>query len=406
MLQVQFFLRGTQSINPKKMTSIYCQLAIEGMRRDIPFSTGIKIPSAYWDRERASDDYPLADNVNRHLLNIRKAFQDIFDMHSMLYPSQEITYAYLRNNYLGEGLIKPPGDCPTLKAAVLRLIDHKRDVEKLQGNTLKTYTTRKKALFMYLEKSRQQEIKISQVRHSFVEGFKTFLSMQYDQDGQPMYCKNSINKYLSLISSTIDFAVKQEWIQFKTLGKMNLAYEKPKPPKYLTAPLRQAIINCKHPSVEKVRDVAVFLMHTGFSYIDYQTLRNEHLIGNCFRKARNKTKIFSMPILLPETKKVIQKYGSIDRLPRPDMADINKELKFLGDLVGINRHTVGFDLSTSVFRDTFISMMENEYMIDERTLMRMSGHTNRRQLDTYSNISPERMIYELRERNKNFKIEI
>ena len=405
MLNVQFFLRGSKKADPMKLVSIYCQLSIEGEPRDTPFSTGIKIPPAYWSGERALESYALADNVNRHLLNIRKSFQDIFDMYHMLHPGTDITYSFIREHYLQNGTVKNPKESPKFLAALESLIQYKRDVQKVEPGTMKTYRTRCQALMKFLKDTKQLDIRITEIRHAFIEHFKSYLATQRKPDGSAAFCKNSINKYLSLVSSVIDHAIKKEWIQFRPVAKMNLSYEKPKPPKYLTALLRQMIINCPHPSAEKARDIAVFLMHTGFSYTDYLSLRNEHLIGNCFRKARNKTGIYSMPILLPETRKVIEKYGCIDNLPRPDMSDLNKELKFLGDLVGINHRTVGFDLSTSVFRDTFISMMENEYMIDERTLMRMSGHTNRRQLDTYSNISPERMIYELKERNKNFKIE-
>ena len=406
MLHVQFFLRNALKTDPLKLATIYCQLAIEGEKRDTPFSTQVKVPPVYWNGERATPDYALADNVNRQLLNIRKAIMDIFDMHAIMHAGTDITYAFIRDHYLGDGQIKQTKETPKFTEALARLMEYKENVQKVEKGTLKRYRTRYQAVMAYLKDSKQQDIRISEIRHAFIENFKSYLATQQKPDGTQAFCKNSINKYLSLVSSVIDFAIKKEWIQFRPLGKMNLAYEKPKPPKYLTPDLRQLILSSDFPSAEKTKDIAIFLMHTGFSYTDYLSLKNEHLLGNCFRKARNKTGIFSMPILLPETKKIIEKYGCIDNLPRPDMSDLNKELKYLGDLVGINEKTVGFNLSTSVFRDTFISMMENEYMIDERTLMRMSGHTNRRQLDTYSNISPDRMIYELKERNKNFKLEI
>ncbi len=42
------------------------------------------------------------------------------------------------------------------------------------------------------------------------------------------------------------------------------------------------------------------------------------------------------------------------------------------------------------------NMMENEYMVETRTLMFMMEHTNERQLTNYSAVMPARILYELR----------
>ena len=137
-------------------------------------------------------------------------------------------------------------------------------------------------------------------------------------------------------------------------------------------------------------------MHTALSYTDYVSLGTEHLVtlpnGEQFlKKARNKTKIYSIIPLLPEALAVIGRWGSIEALPRPDLSDLNKALKILGESCG-----VGISLSTSVFRDTFSSMMENEFMLELRVIMVMMGHTNPRQLRNYSLVQPGRILHELR----------
>ena len=62
---------------------------------------------------------------------------------------------------------------------------------------------------------------------------------------------------------------------------------------------------------------------------------------------------------------------------------------------------IQYALKTSDFRDTFACMMENEYMIEKRTLMYMMGHTNERQLTNYSAVMPARILYELRKQLPN-----
>jgi integrase len=88
---------------------------------------------------------------------------------------------------------------------------------------------------------------------------------------------------------------------------------------------------------------------------------------------------------------VITKYQGIKNLPRPDISDLNKTLKILGEVC-----QAPFSLSTSTFRETFSSMMENEYMVPDRLLMFMMGHTNPRQLRNYSTVMPARILHELK----------
>jgi integrase len=139
-------------------------------------------------------------------------------------------------------------------------------------------------------------------------------------------------------------------------------------------------------------------MYTGLSYTDYLTLNQSHILkieqGAYIKKKRNKTDIYQIIPILPQTKIILDKY-KIDNLPRPDMSDLNKELKYLQELCSIPESLIGFRLSTSVFRETFATMMENEYMLPTRVIMTMMGHSTTKQLNTYSNIMPSRIHHDL-----------
>ena len=149
----------------------------------------------------------------------------------------------------------------------------------------------------------------------------------------------------------------------------------------------------------KIRDISIFLWSTGLSYTDYCSLSEKNIIifegTPWIKKSRKKSKIYSLVPIFPDAAEIIEKYGSISQLPKPHISDYNKELKFLGDIVGINEESVGFDLSSSVFRETFCSILENEYMIEDRTIMFMMGHKTKKQRNRYSHIMPARMKYEL-----------
>ena len=125
-------------------------------------------------------------------------------------------------------------------------------------------------------------------------------------------------------------------------------------------------------------------------------MTSNHLIGEGFKKARHKTGIFALPPLLPEAESIIKKYGSIEKLPRLDEKEVNEQLKFLGAYVGLHEETLGYELSTQDFRDTFCSMMENESMVEGRTLMHMMGHSTMKQIATYSRMMPSRILHDLK----------
>ena len=266
---------------------------------------------------------------------------------------------------------------------------------RMTKNTIKTYVTRKNNIILFLKSEKQEGIKIDKVKFHFIESFEDWMREQVDEQGLDRFCQNYRNKHITLIRQCLDHAVDREYIEAMPIGKLNLEYDAPKEPHYLLPEQRQKIMDCKIKKLEKARDIAIFLMHTGFSYVDYKELKSSHLMEDGFKKARHKTKIFSFPPILPETQEVINKYGSIENLPKMDEHVLNRELKYLGAVLGLTEETLGYELSTQDFRDTFCSMMENEYMVETRTLMHMMGHSTMKQIATYSRMMPKRIKHDL-----------
>ncbi|MES2517499.1 MAG: phage integrase SAM-like domain-containing protein [Bacteroidota bacterium] len=409
MLQVQFFLLGAKSCtNPEKNLTIKCQLEIEGKKRDVPFSTNYQIPYKYWwnhvgktaaNGEWVSENYYKAETINRHLQKIERTFLDIMEVLHLIHLPEDITYTMLRDYYdpSTQKLREVRKDKATKTfIEVLDEVISKKLKKKMAKNTLKTYNSRKNNIVAYLKLRKIEDIKIDKIKYSVIEEFDDYMREQVNEDGSDRYCQNYRNKHITLIRQCLDHAVDKEYLDAMPIGKLNLEYDAPKEPHYLLPEQRQLIIDCKIRKVEMARDIAVFLMHTGFSYIDYKELKSSHLIGEGFKKARHKTKIFAFPPLLPEAQSIIEKYGSIENLPRPDDKDVNEQFKFLGAFVGLHEETLGYELSTQDFRDTFCSMMENEYMVESRTLMHMMGHSTMKQIATYSRMMPARILHDLR----------
>lgn len=396
MLQVSFFLRGVASAKDDDLCVIYCQPALDGGERAVPFSTRMKCRKGDWCGQYALKESPMSSNINNFLLGIRKRLFDIWQMLPFLHPAEEPSLNLLLH-YYKYGQSKPlKPKAPSLLKAVEMMVETK----DIKLSTFKTYRTRNKNIKSFLEETGNLNISVDQIDYNFCETLHAFLK----RNGQS---QNVANKHITLVRSVLEFCVDMKFLESFPLGRANLTYLPSADPKYLSFSQRKKLMQVQMKSIEQVKDIAIFLMYTGFSYTDYTTLDNSHLVESngryCFKKKRNKTNIFSMPPLLPEAKEIIDKYEGISNMPRIQIDDYNKLLKILGELAGITEDTVGFNLTTSVFRETFSSMCENELMFSERAIMFFMGHTNPRQLNTYSKVQPARIFREMEHAEKYYR---
>jgi integrase len=412
MLNVHFFLRdGETNTEPTKNLVIYYQLEIEGYLRDTPKSTKIKIPHKYWwNHPKSKLKAPIiskegkfqwilqpfqdANELNQKLFEMRESFKEIFQSLQTFYDEVP-SYQKIHQNFNPANKKNKLLLTPTFLKVLDETIKDREDEKKIVKSTKKTYNTRRKNIATFFSLHYSERILVTEIKYKHIKELQKWMISVKNEDKSPKFGIDHINKHASLIKQTLDFALNQEYIEYMPVAKLNLSYSKPKPPNYLNAHWREKIEKCDAHSVQKVKDVAIFLMYTGFSHTDYMSLRNDDLQGACFKKQRDKSSIFSLPPLLPQAAAIIEKYGSIEKIPRFDISDLNKLLKHLGDYCGINIDSVGFNLSTSDFRETFGSMMENEFMLPRSIIKFMMGHTNEKQLTNYSSVMPSRILYEL-----------
>lgn len=408
IVNVNFFLRGKESAAQDKSCAIYAVIEVDG-KKSTPFSTKLKVPVQFWmargDNSKikaatsvhpVSESYTYAGKVNDHLCRIRQYADDATRI--LLAMDLTVTAEAVRELIVNPKPIRP-------HKRFIQVIDELREGLSEKGRkkpTMLTYRTRRNNINRFLVENGLIKLTVEQFRFQHFSQLQAWMTNKIAGDGERHWGKNTINKHLTLINQALDFAVNMEYIKSNPIGLMGLEYDPCKPPCYLEADDRQRIADCKLKTLEVERDIAVFLYSTGLSYTDYLSLADEHLMrlpsGQWFlKKPRDKSEVYSLIPLLSEAQDVITKYKGTVNMPRPDISDLNKSLKVLGEVC-----ESPFSLSTSVFRETFSSMMENEYMIPDRLLMFMMGHTNPRQLKTYSSVHPARILHEL---NKN-KIKI
>lgn len=406
MLTVHFYLRdGETTTNPDKPLVIQIQLEIEGQKRDNAFSSHIKIAKRFWWSHEAKERFPQLDSdgspiwvnlkyfearaINKALNERRQVLKDIAESLQII-DDEPITYTAIRERFdakTGKKKVKP---IKLFTDVMEETIKYQKEVKKLEESTLFTYRTRRQNIEAWLKAEKLLRLVVSDVRYKHFMMLESWLVSQV-KNGKPVFGQDHRNKHQTFMKQILEFALKKDYISSMPVTKLDLTYSDPKEPCYIEPIYREKIMNCQLPAFERTKDVAVFLMYTGFSYVDFRVLKSSDLKDGCWKKQRRKSSIYSLPPILPEAMRIIEKYGSVEGIPKPDMSDLNKELKYLGDVCGINEQTVGFTLSTSVFRETFASMMENELGYKRSEIKFMMGHTSERQLRNYSEMQPKTM---------------
>ena len=141
------------------------------------------------------------------------------------------------------------------------------------------------------------------------------------------------------------------------------------------------------PRLERARDMFLFGCFTGLSYIDIKTLTPEHFetdgAGRIWiKKRRVKTGVLSRIPLLPIAKMILDKYKGGDKLlPIQDAADVNKYLKDIAILCGIDKR-ITFHTSRHTFATT-VTLSNN---ISLEVVSKMMGHTNTRMTTHYAKL--------------------
>lgn len=398
LLRINFFLRNSESATPDKRLKIYAILELNGYERDTPFSTGLEIPKKYWKGESADQEYIWAEEINQDLQEIRLKLKASLQI--LKEEEQEITYSSIREIFNTKNKKLKLKAAPPFMDVYDLMVSEKTKKRDLAEGTVHNYNTVRKNLVDLFNSLNLDNPKIDRLNLDLIDKFLDLY--------RGKWCEDHINKHCWAIRRTFEYAIKKGLMKPIPIWDLELKGSDPKAPNYITPQKREEIKAVNLPSLQETKRIAIFLWSTGFSYIDYLSLEPHDLVttknGLCFKKQRGKTKNFSLPPLLPEAAEVLEYYGGISGLPRPHISDFNFRLRILGELVGISKEEVGWQLSSSACRDTYSSMMENEYMVDSRVVMVMMGWTNPRQMRAYSTVQPERVMHEVVMKGINFNM--
>jgi integrase len=200
--------------------------------------------------------------------------------------------------------------------------------------------------------------------------------------------QNSATKHLKFLQKIMNIAVMNGYILYNTLSMYKVVRE-PVNMEYLNEAELQKIIDFESPleHLVRTRDMFLFGCFTGLSYIDIKTLSREHFETDdegrrWIKKCREKTGVLSRIPVLPIAQSILDKYkGGKVLLPLQDNADVNRNLKDIAVLCGIDKR-ICFHAS----RHTFATTVTLANDIPLEVVSQMMGHTNTRMTCHYAKV--------------------
>ena len=376
---VYFSLRESKQ-NKKGLSPIEVSITTNGKR--IYFSTGKHVPATDWNKEKQAvkGKSEEAQLINGYLIQLRnKIYQKEIEL---------LQKGYLITAELLKEAITDKVEALNEKTLLDVLNKHNTERKAMVGKTVAPatywvfeYTGRLFKEFIQ-KKYERKDLYLREINLGFIQGFHAYLL------GEKKMGQNSCTKHLKFLKKLLNLAVANSYISYNPVNAYKVERE-PVEVDFLDEEELRKIINFDTPlpRLERAKDMFLFGCFTGLSYIDIKTLTPEHFEKDSagriwIKKRRVKTGVLSRIPLLPIAKLILDKYkGGEKLLPIQDPADINKYLKDIAILCGINKR-----ICFHVARHTFASTVTLANNISLEVVSKMLGHTNTRMTAHYAKL--------------------
>ena len=245
-----------------------------------------------------------------------------------------------------------------------------------------------------LQQYSKNDVYLDNLNFQFINDFEIYLRVD---------CKLGVNmtaKMIQFLKKVVNLARNIGVLGFDPFYQHHTKWEKVKI-EYLTKKEIKKIIDKKITikRLDIVRDIFLFGVFTGLSYIDVKNLtinniQRQHDGSDWIITRRQKTNNSVELPLLEIPRKIIDKYeyeqNSLALLPVMSNQKLNSYLKELADICGItkrlNFHVARHSFSTSIMLDHGVSM---------ETLSKVLGHSNIKTTQIYAKITNRKVSYEM-----------
>ncbi|ANW96267.1 integrase [Wenyingzhuangia fucanilytica] len=375
----------TQNVEPG-FAIIYFRITINSKRANISLNKKIKIDSWDYYKSKVRGNSNEARMLNQFLKEeeskIAKAYREL-ELEEKLITAQLVKARYLGTDQKHK----------TLQDLVSY---HNQFVEKkIHKNTLRSYKTSQKYLFLYVnELLKTTDLYLKQLDYQFLLGYESYLRNYQPTNGQHAIENNTVMKHIQRLRKMIKMAVELEWINKDPFIRFSPTFIK-KQREYLTEYELESIQNY-HSRIERlqlVKDLFLFSCYTGLAYIDIKNLTPDNIVigidgGNWIITKRQKTGTPVKVPLLELAENIINSYSENLRvlhsnilLPTISNQKLNSYLKEIADVCGITKN-----LTFHMARHTFATTVTLSNGIPIETVSKMLGHTKLTTTQIYAKI--------------------
>lgn len=250
------------------------------------------------------------------------------------------------------------------------------------------------ASYRKFELSKELFLKLSTLKEEDnVTSITNHVVLDYYAELRKSYKTASSASYMAKLKTVVKFALDNGKLTVNPFSTVKIKHDKPDIDVLSENEIKQ-IKNVQLPySLERVRDVFVFQICSGLSFIDIEHVTKEDIQekdGIYFiQKNRIKSGVEYTSILLPGAIEILKKYNW--RLPVISNQKSNLFLKVIKNLSCIEKN-----LHTHIGRHTYAYLLLNKYKIRAETTARAMGHTSpKTTLKYYANISADTTVHEI-----------
>lgn len=336
----------------EKMSPLSCRVTISGQRYEIP--TKLHLRSESWSAVAQKSLGKTANDkeVNRYIEDLKITIEDtIAKIRQKSYPLNIENFKLMFQTQDNEF------------STISTLFDYHEIMEKknLRTSTFIGYHVTKKHLLNFIRiKYHVSDYDLAAVDKAFVYEFYAYLQ-GYRREGDTVCAVNGALKHIQRFKKVMNVALQNEWISRNPVCLLNAKKTKVERG-FLSEKELKSLEEVPLPAnLSIVRDVFIFAVYTGLSYVDIGNLTNENINVGIDKSLwlsyyRQKTDIHAILPLLQPAVNILKRYEAYHEgkrnnhiFPVPLNQVMNRYLKKVAKQAGVDKNITFHTRSHSVF---------------------------------------------------------
>jgi site-specific recombinase XerD len=390
---IHFYVKETRR-DRNGEAPIYLRITVNGERAEI--TTNRRVNPEIWDKasEKVAGRSEPARVVNASLNNlvgkVEKYFSSLDAKDENIFVDQII--AELKGKGLNQMTLVKAYEYHIKKIRELSGIDYAVTTINKYGYSLSSLKRFLKSIY------NKTDIRLCDLDHKFIESFHGYLRTSEN------LMHNSAAKSIKHLLRIINISITNGWINRNPFKDFSCNYINT-PRSYLTEEEIDSLYKKKFTinRLARVRDLFVFQIYTGLSYIDMAELNEDSIEIGIDGKQwivinRRKTGTRSSIPLLPRAQEVLDKYktdplciAEQKLLPVCTNQRMNGYLKEIADLCEIKK-----PLTTHIARHTFATTITLSHGVPIETVSKMLGHSDLKTTQIYSKVVDRKIADDMR----------